>query len=321
MADVATPSPGREASVVMCTHNPRPEILARTLAALRAQTAPLGRWELLIVDNASTPPVAGQVDLSWHPAARVVREERTGLTHARLRGIAEAAAPLIVFVDDDNVLAPDYVETAVRIGRDHPFLGAWGGAILGEFAVEPPACWGRWLGLLAIRDCRRVSWTNEPYGSQSTPVGAGMCIRRSVAEAYAAATARDPFKIGLGRAGSSMMACEDTEMAHASFEFGLGVGLFPQLTLQHLIPAERLAVPYLERVAEGRQASVVVMRALRGDTTPHPLSDHPAKRIYQVLRLPFMSSIDRRMLLAEVRGHRRGQSLVREMQASRRAGV
>ena len=75
MADVATPSPGREASVVMCTHNPRPEILARTLAALRAQTAPLGRWELVIVDNASTPPVAGQVDLSWHPAARVVREE------------------------------------------------------------------------------------------------------------------------------------------------------------------------------------------------------------------------------------------------------
>ena len=321
MADVATPSPGREASVVMCTHNPRPEILARTLAALRAQTAPLGRWELLIVDNASTPPVAGQVDLSWHPAARVVREERTGLTHARLRGIAEAAAPLIVFVDDDNVLAADYVETAVRIGRDHPFLGAWGGAILGEFAVEPPACWGRWLGLLAIRDCRRVSWTNEPYGSQSTPVGAGMCIRRSIAEAYAAATARDPFKIGLGRAGSSMMACEDTEMAHASFEFGLGVGLFPQLTLQHLIPAERLTVPYLERVVEGRQASVVVMRALRGDTTPHPLSDHPAKRIYQVLRLPFMASIDRRMLLAEVRGHRRGQALVREMQASRQAGV
>jgi hypothetical protein len=321
MADVATPSPGREASVVMCTHNPRPEILARTLAALRAQTAPLGRWELVIVDNASTPPVAGQVDLSWHPAARVVREERTGLTHARLRGIAEAAAPLIVFVDDDNVLAPDYVETAVRIGRDHPFLGAWGGAILGEFEVEPPACLGRWLGLLAIRDCRRVSWTNEPYGSQSTPVGAGMCIRRSIAEAYAASTAQDPFKIGLGRAGSSMMACEDTEMAHASFEFGLGVGLFPQLTLQHLIPAERLAVPYLERVAEGRQASVVVMRALRGDTTPHPLSDHPAKRIYQVLRLPFMSSIDRRMLLAEVRGHRRGQALVREMQASRQAGV
>lgn len=321
MADVATPSPGREASVVMCTHNPRPEILARTLAALRAQTAPLGRWELVIVDNASTPPVAGQVDLSWHPAARVVREERTGLTHARLRGIAEAAAPLIVFVDDDNVLAPDYVETAVRIGRDHPFLGAWGGAILGEFEVEPPACLGRWLGLLAIRDCRRVSWTNEPYGSQSTPVGAGMCIRRSIAEAYAASTAQDPFKIGLGRAGSSMMACEDTEMAHASFEFGLGVGLFPQLTLQHLIPAERLTVPYLERVVEGRQASVVVMRALRGDTTPHPLSDHPAKRIYQVLRLPFMSSIDRRMLLAEVRGHRRGQSLVREMQASRRAGV
>lgn len=311
---------GRSASVVMCTHNPRPAILARTLEALRGQTEPVGRWELIIVDNASAAPLSGQVDLSWHPAARVVREERTGLTYARLRGIAEAAAPLIIFVDDDNVLAPDYVETAVRIGHDHPFLGAFGGAILGEFEVPPPAWAKKYLGLLAIHDCTRVSWTNEPYGSQSTPVGAGMCIRTRVAEAYAAATAADPFRSRLGRSGSSMMACEDTEMAHASFDFGLGVGIFPQLSLGHLIPAERLAADYLLKVAEGRQASIVVMRALRGDATPHPLSNHPAKRLYQWLRLPFVSSIDRRMLLAEVRGHRKGEALVREMKAARRTG-
>lgn len=305
------------ASVVMCTHNPRPALLARTLDALRSQTEPMARWELVIVDNASAPPLAGQIDLTWHPAARVVREERTGLTYARLRGIAEAAAPLIIFVDDDNVLATDYVETAVRLGREHPFLGAFGGAIHGEYEVPPPAWAEGHLGLLAIRDCRRESWTNEPYGSQSTPVGAGMCIRTSVAQAYAAATAADPVKGSLGRAGTSMMACEDTEMAHTSFEMGLGVGIFPQLSLRHLIPADRLDQPYMLRVAEGRQASIVVMRALRGDSTPHPMSDHPAKRVYSWLRLAFLPSFERRLALAEVRGHRRGEAIVRTMRAAR----
>ena len=308
------------ASVVMCTHNPRPQLLLPTLEALRAQTEPCSRWELVVVDNASAPPLAGQIDLSWHPAARIVREERTGLTHARLCGIAEAAAPLIIFVDDDNVLAPDYVETALRLDRGHPFLGAWGGSIHGEYEVPPPPWAVRHLGLLAIRDCRRASWTNEPYGSQSTPVGAGMCIRRSVAEAYAAATAADPLKVSLGRAGSSMMACEDTEMAHTSFEMGLGVGVFPELSLQHLIPADRLTQSYLLRVAEGRQASIVVMRALRGDATGHPMSDHPAKRLYSWLRLPFLPAFELRMVLAEVRGHRRGEALVRDMKAAAAAG-
>ncbi|MFM8892087.1 MAG: glycosyltransferase [Planctomycetia bacterium] len=308
------------ASVVICTHNPRASLLARTVESLRAQTEPAERWEFILVDNNSTPPVSERIDLAWHPAARIVREERTGLTHARLRGIAEATAPLIIFVDDDNVLARDYVETAIRIGAEHPFLGAWGGTIRGEFETPPPHWARQHLGLLAIRDCHRATWTNEPYGSQSTPVGAGMCIRKQVADAYAAATAGDPLRIALGRAGSSMMACEDTEMAHASFEFDLGVGVFPQLSLTHLIPAERLQPGYLERVAEGRQASIVLMRALRGDPTPHPLSDHPAKRIYSWVRLACLPVMERRLLLAEVRGYRKGEAMVRTMNASRQSG-
>lgn len=318
MTDVAATMPPPDATIVICTYNPDPRRLGRTLQALRKQSEPIGRWELIVVDNRSTPPLAGELDLSWHPRGRVVREERAGLTHARLRGIAEARAELIVFVDDDNVLAPEYVATAIRIGRDHPFLGAWGGAIHGEFEIPPPEWSRKHLGLLAIRDCTRASWTNEPYGSQSTPVGAGMCVRKSVAEAYAATTASDPFRSNLDRSGSSMMACGDTDMAHTSLEYGLGVGVFPQLVLTHLIPANRLTPSYLLRIAEGRQASIVVMRALRGDATPHPMSNHPAKRIYSLLRLAFVPSFERRLALAEIRGYRTGRAMVRNMEASRR---
>ena len=92
-----------ELSVIICTHNPREGILNRVLDALKAQTLPRGRWELLLVDNASKVPLDSQWDLTWHAQARHIREEELGLTPARLRGIRESQGKLLVFVDDDNV--------------------------------------------------------------------------------------------------------------------------------------------------------------------------------------------------------------------------
>ena len=59
-------------SVVISTHNPNEPRLQRTLAGLRAQTLPLDRWQLVLVDNASTDPaVFDRYDLSWHPNGKL----------------------------------------------------------------------------------------------------------------------------------------------------------------------------------------------------------------------------------------------------------
>src|ERR1700746_4111324 len=101
------------ASVVICSHNPRPQYLRRVLDALRNQTLPKERWELLLVDNASTDSLATAWDLSWHRLGRHIRERELGIARARLRGIKATQTELIVFVDDDNVLAPDYLSEAI----------------------------------------------------------------------------------------------------------------------------------------------------------------------------------------------------------------
>ena len=156
-------------SVVIPTHNTRQDYLRRVLDALKQQTLPCEQWEIIVVDNGSRVPLeagAGQqdnrsagpqdcgtslpshlptcppfteIDLGWHPNARVVREEELGLTFARLRGFVEARGELIVMVDDDNVLAPDYLENAVSIAQRNPALGAFGGKCVPEFEVEPEA--------------------------------------------------------------------------------------------------------------------------------------------------------------------------------------
>src|SRR5712691_6902938 len=99
-------------SVIICTHNPRMDYLARVLTALKEQTRSKELWELLFIDNASDEPLAGRVYLSWQPNAKHVRETAIGLTSARIRGINESRGNLLVFVDDDNVLDRDYLEQA-----------------------------------------------------------------------------------------------------------------------------------------------------------------------------------------------------------------
>src|ERR1019366_1617462 len=81
-------------SVIICTHNPRPDYFRQCLDALSRQTLVRNRWELIAVDNRSDEPLAGRNDLSWGPAARLVREETLGLTPARLHGIRESKSDL-----------------------------------------------------------------------------------------------------------------------------------------------------------------------------------------------------------------------------------
>ena len=126
-----------ELSVIICTHNPRSDYFGRTLEALRVQTLRREDWEMLVIDNASKQPVQERFDFSWHPNARVVREDKLGLTPARLRGIGEARGALLVFVDDDNVLDPDFLDVAQKIAAERPFLGAWSGQCRPGFE-EPP---------------------------------------------------------------------------------------------------------------------------------------------------------------------------------------
>jgi glycosyltransferase involved in cell wall biosynthesis len=257
----ATP-PACSVAVVVCTHNPRPDYLQRTLAGLRAQTLSTDEWELVLIDNASREPVQAMIDLRWHPRARCVVEPTLGLTSARIRGIGETTAPVLVFVDDDNVLAPDYLATALELGQTHPFLGAWGGRITGVYEIPPPAFCLRYAAMLAIRDVPRDFWSNTNNDFLSVPCGAGMCIRRSVAALWVADVRSRPAALQLGRIGQNLGACEDGHLALFSGALGLGTGVFRRLALEHLIPKERLTLAYFTRLAAGHAYSYNLLRHL-----------------------------------------------------------
>jgi GT2 family glycosyltransferase len=295
-------------SVIICCHNPRRDYLARVLEALKAQTLSTNNWELLVVDNASENPVSASHNISWHLNARHVREENLGLTRARLRGIAESKADLLVFVDDDNVLAKNYLDVASQITTDWPCLGAWGGQQLAEFeGGEPREVWKRdfWTSPL-VRDI----WSNN-YDRQAAPVGAGICVRRAVAMKYMDCVTSDSLRSSLGRSGAGMNSCEDIDMALTACDLGFGTGKFVALSLIHLIPQQRLSDIYLFPLIEGIAYSEAIVLAVRGNPPTKMSRVDRLVEFYKSLRI---DKLQRRIARARALGRARAVNAWRATQ-------
>lgn len=250
-------------TAVIPAHNPHPGRLERTLAGLRAQTLPAGSWELLLVDNASDRfPSAQELAAAGPPGLRVAREPKLGLSSARLRGFAEARGECCVLVDDDNVLAPDYLERVLALFAAHPRVGALGGRVVAEFEVPPEPWQAEFLPLLALRDGRgepRVSRGLRPPGTEANeypveaaPVGAGMALRRAAWESWSGAAADGDLP---DRRGGALSSSGDNDIVLTAMEAGWEVGYFPELLVTHLIPAGRLDPAYLGRLNRGIQNS------------------------------------------------------------------
>ena len=251
-------------SVIICAHNPRRDYLQRVLDSLKTQTASKEGWELLLIDNGSKQPLALEWDLSWHPFGRVIREDELGLTPARLRGIHESHGDLLVWVDDDNVLHPEYLAEALKIAAAYPFIGAWGGRIIAEFDVPPTHDDTPFLRYLAIRDVEEIVWVNTIDFYKTVPWGAGMCIRPAVANEYLSLVTRDPRRRILDRKGELIFAGGDSDMALCARRLGMGMGLFPSLKLVHLIPEDRLKEGFLVRAAYGSGYTITLLNYLYG---------------------------------------------------------
>lgn len=296
-------------SVITCTRNPRREYFWRVLNALATQTLSMEFWEYVVVDNGSAPTVAERFDFSWHPIANVIAEPTLGLTPARLRGIRQTSGELLVFVDDDNVLDRDYLEEALRISQEMPFLGAWSGQCRGEFEQSPPEWTKRYWGNLVVREFVNDCWSNLPRLPSTMPCGAGLCVRRDVASAYLHLHESGGRRIQLDRIGTSLLSGGDNDLAACACDAGLGVGLVASLKLTHLIPPQRLTVDYHVRLAEGIHYSSVLLDAERGSIT-HPRT--LIGRLADYLRLMKLAQPHREIAAAAYRGRNRAiRQLVR----------
>lgn len=105
-------------SVILPTHN-RSELLKEAVASVHAQT--FSDWEIVIVDDGSEPPVVLNPDETADHAILLLRNQRaSGPCDARNTGIEAAHGEVLTFLDDDDLLAGNALETIARAFLTHP---------------------------------------------------------------------------------------------------------------------------------------------------------------------------------------------------------
>lgn len=97
-------------TIVITTHD-RPQLVPRAIASALGQT--FEDVEVVVVDDGSTPPF---VDDGSDVRVRVVRNRSAhGVTASRNLGLAVARGAWIVFLDDDDALAPTMLERCLAV--------------------------------------------------------------------------------------------------------------------------------------------------------------------------------------------------------------
>jgi glycosyltransferase involved in cell wall biosynthesis len=104
---VTTPS----ISVIVPAYNAAATI-ERTLEAVRAQS--IDDWEAIVVDDGSVDETTSAARRVHDDRIRVIAIEHVGVSAARNRGIIESRAPIITFVDADDVPEPNWLQRLVE---------------------------------------------------------------------------------------------------------------------------------------------------------------------------------------------------------------
>jgi len=258
-------------SCVICSYNGA-ERLPKTLAHIfRQVVAPGIKWELIVVDNASTDgtaKIAQDFCQKESPIAlRVVAEPRKGLSHARHRGFLEARYPIVTFIDDDMSVGSDWVQIVSELFTEQSECGALGGFGEAVFECEPPAWFDTYKDRYVVGPQGDI--TGDITHTQRLLWGAGLSIRKS---AWQNLIKNGFQQLLVDRMGNELTCGGDSELCLAVAMSGWQIWYEPALRYQHYLPKERLSWPYLRRWWRGFGAAsvgidaYVMARDLRYDT-------------------------------------------------------
>jgi hypothetical protein len=116
--------------------------------------------------------------------------------------------------------------------------------------------------MLSLRTVSSARWSNNPADAESIPWGAGLCVARRIADSYRQFIESLGAEVTavLGRKGSNLYCGEDDVFSWISALLGSGFGIFPELRVTHLIPANRLNRGYLLRSLHDHAMSHSVLR-------------------------------------------------------------
>ena len=121
-------------SAILCTFN-RAELLSRTLESILGQTLDQSNFELIVIDDGSTDETRKVVEsFERRLPLRYAYQANAGLASARNHGIYRSQAPILLFLDDDDLCSPNLFEEHLKTHVQYPDNHF---AVLGYVALDP----------------------------------------------------------------------------------------------------------------------------------------------------------------------------------------
>jgi glycosyltransferase involved in cell wall biosynthesis len=130
-----------DASVIIPTYN-RKESLGETLRSLAQQTWPADRFEVIVVDDGSTDGTEEIAGNTFQFTLRYFRQSNQGSAAARNTGAEQAAGNVLIFLDDDMLVEPDYVAGLIEEHRIYPRIVGMGTELPYIPPDATPLFWG-----------------------------------------------------------------------------------------------------------------------------------------------------------------------------------
>jgi glycosyltransferase involved in cell wall biosynthesis len=240
-------------AVIIPTYN-RAALLAQTLERLADTRCHIPTWEVVVVDNNSTDDTRAVVEsrrAAFPVPLRYVFEPAQGRSRALNTGIAACSAHVLVFIDDDVLVADGWLDAATApllAAGDLEYTGGpvrplWGAPRPDWLSPNKSDLWGT----IAILDYGPEAFVFEER--RRVPLGANMAARRTLFDRIGLFSAR------LGRTGSRLLGQEVPELlarARAAGARGLYV---PEMIVDHHVPASRLQKSYFRRWWYGKGIS------------------------------------------------------------------
>lgn len=234
-------------SVIICAYNASNRIIG-PLEHICKLNYPTELFELIVVDNNSTDNTSEIVIDTLKKANvrfdfRLITEKTQGLISARLAGIRSAKNDYLVFVDDDNLLNPDYLSKAALLLIERTNIGALGGQIDLKTDLEAlPAWFYSYANAYAVGTQAQYSGDVSRRGYLW---GAGIIIKKSLLIV--------PIESGIsfalsGRKGTKLTSGDDSEMCKWVLISGHTLYYSSDLKLTHVIPSSRITKAYVDNL-------------------------------------------------------------------------
>ena len=213
-------------SIIVPTYN-RLDLLRQTVASLLVLQRPPGvDYELLVVENGCQD---GTLEwLQGQAGVRSFREERSGESHARNRGLQEAKGSWLAFVDDDEVADPDWLQRLWKAAQE---LSAR--VVAGSVWLKLPETQLNGLGPVVRQFLGEERGpVRQRYGGNRLPALCNVLIHRDLFHRH-------------GVFNTNLTVAADTEFFFRLAQSGEPMWFEPAARLWHEVPAFRLEPDFL----------------------------------------------------------------------------